>query len=107
MIARPLAAIQRRGGDLGGPLCRRWHWGEVVDGRSTVGGGSLPGTSLPTALVAIDHADVGGLARRLRLGQPAVVGRIQDGRLLIDPRTVLPDQVDTLLRTLVGTARTA
>jgi L-seryl-tRNA(Ser) seleniumtransferase len=107
MIARPLAEIQSEA-ETWAARCQEHGIGaQVVDGRSTVGGGSLPGTSLATALVAIDHADVGDLARRLRLGQPAVVGRIQDGRLLIDPRTVLPDQVDTLLRTLVGTARAA
>ena len=65
----------------------------VVDGVSTVGGGSLPADALPTRLVSIDAAEVGGpneLARRLRTGSPAVVARIENDRVLLDPRTVPP-----------------
>ena len=69
----------------------------VVDGRSTVGGGSLPGETLPTRLVAIQAPSPDDLARRLRLGQPAVVGRIEEDRFLLDPRTVMPEQEGTLI----------
>jgi L-seryl-tRNA(Ser) seleniumtransferase len=63
-----------------------------------VGGGSLPEQTLPTAVVAIVADGVGEteLSRRLRLGTPAVVGRIQSGELLLDLRTVFPDQEDDL-----------
>jgi L-seryl-tRNA(Ser) seleniumtransferase len=62
----------------------------VVDGRSMVGGGSLPEESLPTRLVAVEppRGSATSLARRLRARD--VVPRIEDGRLLIDPRTVDP-----------------
>lgn len=76
----------------------------VQAGESFVGGGSLPGTSLRTALVAIapgGSESAGAAARRLsdrlRLGDPAVVGRIEHDHLLLDPRTVLPEQDRELL----------
>jgi L-seryl-tRNA(Ser) seleniumtransferase len=78
---------------------------ELVDGESTVGGGSLPGTSLPTCLVALDSTNPTALAARLRAEQLPVIGRIQDGRYLLDPRTVLPEQVDNLMQSLVNCAR--
>ncbi|MCP5095323.1 MAG: L-seryl-tRNA(Sec) selenium transferase, partial [Chloroflexi bacterium] len=78
---------------------------EVVNGRSTVGGGSLPGTSLPTLLIAITIDDCDAYAHRLRDGETAVIGRIQDNQYLIDPRTILPRQVDILLQSLVNCFR--
>ena len=68
-----------------------------MDGRSTVGGGSLPGETLPTKLVAVQVHSPDDLARRLRLGQPAVVGRIEEDRFLLDLRTVMPEQEGTLM----------
>ena len=69
---------------------------------STVGGGSLPGETLPSWAVSIDtHGLQGGaeaLGKRLRQGEPSVVGRIEDERVLLDPRTVLPDEDEALLR---------
>jgi L-seryl-tRNA(Ser) seleniumtransferase len=65
----------------------------VVAGRSMVGGGSLPEESLPAHLVALPPQPTLGLedlARRLRLAGPAVVGRIEHDRLLLDLRTVDP-----------------
>jgi L-seryl-tRNA(Ser) seleniumtransferase len=75
----------------------------VVDGRSMIGGGSLPEESLPTRLLALgggDGLDVEALARRLRTGDPSVLGRIERDRLLLDPRTVLPREDAALLRAL-------
>ena len=72
-----------------------------VDGSSTIGGGSLPGETLPTTLLAIDpDGGVEGLAHRLRHAKHPVIGRIEDDRLLLDPRTVLPDEDKALLQTL-------
>ncbi len=79
---------------------------EVVRGRSTVGGGSLPGETLPTYLVAVHTDSADALARRLRLGQPAVVGRIEGERLLLDLRTVLPGQERGLVEALEAAIRT-
>jgi L-seryl-tRNA(Ser) seleniumtransferase len=74
---------------------------ETSASESTVGGGSLPGTSMPTQLVAITHPDVAALAAALRENNPPIIGRIQDGRYLIDPRTVLPRQTQTLLQGII------
>ena len=78
--------------------------GRVERGLSTVGGGSLPGETLPTWLLTIDAADAPGgataLAARLRASDPPVVARIEDDRVVIDPRTVLPGQEEPLARAL-------
>lgn len=62
----------------------------VIDGRSAVGGGAFPGARLPTSLVALDPGTLGAeaLALRLRCGDPAVVTRVADDRVLLDPRTL-------------------
>ncbi len=119
MIAASPAALNQR--------ARQWvaqlrEWGicaEVVEGQSTIGGGSLPGETLPTTLLAIPEGAVRGnmnrlgaaagepphslldaLAARLRAGEPPVIGRILRDRLLLDPRTILPEQDHTLLAAL-------
>jgi len=75
----------------------------IVPGASAVGGGALPTVELPTALVAIRHprASPDRLAERLRAGDPPVVGRVADARLLLDLRTVLPGEEEELRAALV------
>ena len=68
----------------------------VLTCASAVGGGSLPGETLPSFAVAIGGAPE-ELARRLRQGTPPVIGRIADGRLLLDVRTVLEEQEQALI----------
>lgn len=72
------------------------------DGESAIGGGSLPGETLPTRLLALPTPSADEMARRLRTGQTPVVCRIQDDTLLFDPRTVLPDQDDALLSAILA-----
>jgi len=62
-----------------------------------IGGGSLPEESLASRLLALQSADVEALAKRLRTGRTAVVGRIEHDALLLDPRTVQPDEDDALV----------
>jgi L-seryl-tRNA(Ser) seleniumtransferase len=71
-------------------LCPAEARPQTRPGESAVGGGSFPGALLPTTLVAIEAGALGpdGLALRLRLGQPPVVVRVADDRLLLDPRTL-------------------
>ncbi|MGI8587551.1 MAG: L-seryl-tRNA(Sec) selenium transferase [Chloroflexia bacterium] len=71
----------------------------VEPGLSAVGGGCLPGETLPTTLLTLS-GDTDALARRLRTGRPAVVTRLERGLLLCDPRTVPPDQDQALLAAL-------
>jgi L-seryl-tRNA(Ser) seleniumtransferase len=77
----------------------------IVPGETMVGGGSLPGSSLPTKLVAIMGGTVKGssaqaVARRLRHCEIPVIGRISENMLLLDPRTVLPEEDDIVLEAL-------
>jgi L-seryl-tRNA(Ser) seleniumtransferase len=74
-----------------------------LPGRSTVGGGSLPGETLPTRLVALEIPSPDEVSARLRAGDPPVIARIEDGRLVLDPRTVLPEQ-EVMLWRLVAKA---
>ena len=78
--------------------------GRVERGLSTVGGGSLPGETLTTWLLTLGAGDTPGgaqaVAARLRAGEPPVVARIEDDRVVIDPRTVLPGQEESLARAL-------
>ncbi len=72
---------------------------EVVEGYSTVGGGSLPDQQLPTWLLSIDPSPDGSdsLSAALRNAYKPVISRIENDRILLDPRTVLHDQDDELL----------
>ena len=69
---------------------------ELRPGQSTVGGGSLPGQTLPTTLLALLSDQPDRLATHLRSGDTPVVARIEEDTLVFDPRTVRPGQ-DTLL----------
>ncbi len=101
MIARPLSEIKTDAAAWASHLQENGIEAGVINGRSTVGGGSLPGTSLPTWLLAITHPDIEQLAHELRHGETAVIGRLQENKYIIDPRTVVPEQVETLLQNLV------
>jgi len=72
----------------------------VVPGEATVGGGSLPDETLPSRLVALRVEGEAELAARLRVGQPPVVARLERDQLLLDLRTILPEEDDTLLDAL-------
>ena len=74
--------------------------GAVVESTAKVGGGALPLLELPGPVVAVD-GPAEELAARLRTADPPVVGRIQDGRLLLDPRTLADDEID-LVRAALG-----
>jgi len=80
--------------------------GSAIQGESTVGGGSLPGETLPTWLLALDVEGISGgateLARRLRQGTPSVVARVQDEKVMLDPRTVSLDEEPQLLDAVIA-----
>jgi L-seryl-tRNA(Ser) seleniumtransferase len=73
----------------------------VVETESAVGGGSLPGQTQPSWAVALDSPSADELATALRRAQPPVVGRIENDRVLLDLRAVLPEH-DHLLETAIG-----
>jgi len=74
----------------------------VIETRATVGGGSLPGDSMPSVALRVPSNKPSRDARRLRLGEPAVMGRIEDGALVVDLRSVAPDDDEGLLVALRG-----
>jgi L-seryl-tRNA(Ser) seleniumtransferase len=100
-------AISQRPDQL---AARAEHWrgalaiagATVVESVSAVGGGSLPDVTLPTRCLSIPSDDPDALAARLRQGDAPVVARIEDGRLLLDPRTVMPGEDDALLMTVLA-----
>ena len=71
--------------------------GEVINGESTVGGGSLPGETLPTFTLALRVRSPNRFIARLRESHPAIIARLEDDRVVLDPRTVLPEQEGALL----------
>ena len=80
--------------------------GRVIDGESMVGGGSLPGGTLPTKLVAIriegkkNAGFVLKFSQELRNYSTPIIGRISDNILLLDPRSVLPEEDATVIQAL-------
>ena len=80
-------------------LCARVPGFEIVEGRSVAGGGSTPEQSLPTWLLALS-GDAFGAEQRLRAGKPPVIARIEKDRLVLDLRTVLPEEDEELIQAL-------
>lgn len=68
---------------------KRFRIGEVVESRSMVGGGSLPGETLPSWVWALKVHHAQRLLELLRRGNPAVIGRIENDLVIFDPRTIL------------------
>jgi L-seryl-tRNA(Ser) seleniumtransferase len=91
MISTPSRDLELRARALAGQL-----GATVVETRSAVGGGSLPGQTQPSWAVALTSASPDALAAELRRADPPVIGRIEGDRVLLDLRAVLPEQ-DTLL----------
>jgi L-seryl-tRNA(Ser) seleniumtransferase len=75
----------------------------VVDGESVIGGGAAPSAVLPTRLLAISCRNLSAdeLAARLRASDPPIIARVEEGRVLLDLRTVFPEQ-DELVGRRVG-----
>lgn len=72
----------------------------TIDGFSQAGGGSLPGVDLPTRLVAIPMAAPHAVERRLREQDPPVMVRVSAGQILLDPRTLWPEELDLTVSAL-------
>jgi L-seryl-tRNA(Ser) seleniumtransferase len=77
---------------------------ELIDGKSLIGGGAAPTAVLPTCLIGLTHRELSAddLCARLRRSNPPVIARVEDGRVLLDLRTVFPDQETTLVASLAA-----
>jgi L-seryl-tRNA(Ser) seleniumtransferase len=71
--------------------------GEIVEGESTVGGGSLPGESFKTYLLSLGVKSPEKFMKKLRAQNPPIIARTENDKVLFDPRTVLPEQEGALL----------
>ena len=80
---------------------------EVVAGESVIGGGATPDQSIPTWLIAIECADLQAAEQRLRSSDPPVIVRIENDRLVLDLRTVFPEEEDPLTAALADLSRQA
>ena len=98
MIQMPAGEIKKRAEALLGRLPE--GAASVEEGRSLIGGGSTPEQCIPTWLVVIRTGGVAEIDRRLRTGEPPVVARIERDRLVVDLRTVFPEEEPALVRAL-------
>ena len=105
MIAATPASLASRATRWVSQLQKQGITARTQRGESTVGGGSLPGETLPTTLLALDAVQIAlpldELARRLRTRTIPIVARVQRDMLLLDPRTVLKEQDKEVARGLV------
>jgi L-seryl-tRNA(Ser) seleniumtransferase len=79
---------------------------EVIDGESLLGGGAAPSSTLPTRLLALNCGGCSAeeLCASLREAEPPIIARVEEGRVLLDLRTVFPEQDASLARALCGIA---
>jgi L-seryl-tRNA(Ser) seleniumtransferase len=107
MLTEPLASIRRRAlRVLGRTSAETRHalGATLVEASSQVGGGALPTVELPSAVIALGTPKRPAVAldEALRIGHPAVLGRLLDDRLLLDCRTILPTDVPALAARLAA-----
>jgi L-seryl-tRNA(Ser) seleniumtransferase len=104
LLATPLAELRQRAEALAARLrtLDGLRAARVCEDSAFVGGGSLPDQAMKTCVMELEPASLSDteLAHRLRTGDPAVVGRLRDGKLVVDVRTVFPDQEDLLVQAL-------
>jgi L-seryl-tRNA(Ser) seleniumtransferase len=93
MLAAPVRSLRTRAAGWATAL----RQGEVVRSESTIGGGSLPGETLPTYVLALDVRKPDLFLETLRRQNPPVIARTEKDRILLDPRTVLIEQEGALL----------
>ena len=96
MIVTPADALR----DRADALAARIDGAAVVPLIATVGGGSLPGATLPSFGLALAGRSADRLLAALRLGEPPVLARVEGGRVVVDLRTVDPESDDELARAI-------
>ena len=105
MISAPLQLLEERAQAWSKAISVIPNVSSRVDSsRSAIGGGSLPGETLPTSVLSLDcgalNGSAEGVVQRLRQGDPPVIARIEEDRVLLDPRTVPPELETELLTSL-------
>ena len=103
MIVADQESLRQRAELIVSHLAAAWTNAEIVNTTAAVGGGSLPGDTLPSVGIALLNRagiTIDALARSLRVGSPAVFGHIEQKRLVFDLRTVLPEEDALLIKAL-------
>jgi L-seryl-tRNA(Ser) seleniumtransferase len=100
MLTMPLDELSRRAHRLAESLDGDLAGARVRSSTSVVGGGSMPGASMPSWGVALKAIDPTAFAARLRAGSPSVFCRVEPDAVVFDVRTVLPDQLPDLTRAI-------
>ena len=106
MLRLPAQEIERRAEAVKQKLDKAGRLSlELVDGRSVVGGGAAPAATLPSRLLAVtcEGLSADQFAARLRAAEPPVIARVEEGRVLLDLRTVFPEQDELVARALLAT----
>ncbi|MBX6363292.1 MAG: L-seryl-tRNA(Sec) selenium transferase [Gemmatimonadetes bacterium] len=103
MLTAGAATVGGRARDLAARLAAAGVACTLVDGASAVGGGAFPGAALPTTLVRLEASlSAAELDRRLRAGEPPIVARIVEDRVVLDVRTVQPGEEGELIAGVCG-----
>jgi L-seryl-tRNA(Ser) seleniumtransferase len=102
MLHRPVEELRRRADAVLAEVAAITGRIEVVDLDGAVGGGALPGVTLPSAGLAWAAPDPDSVVRQLRASDPPIVARIEDGRVVLDLRTVDPREDALVARALLA-----
>ncbi len=101
MIAASVDSLRERATGWADRLREAGVDASVEESVSAVGGGSLPGETLPTWAVVVRPSSAARLAAALRAWEPPIIARVEDDAVWLDPRTVLPEQDDALVEGIV------
>ena len=104
MMQTPKAEIKQRAGALAQKIQSQKLRAELLAGETLLGGGSAPSSTLPTTVIALtcDTLSANELATRLRASHPPVIARVEEGKVLLDLRTVFPEQDEVLSKVLAS-----
>jgi len=102
MISTPLKVLQTRAEKITDELKKSGIEVTIQKSQSTVGGGSLPGETLPTIIISVESVSSVGMpadqqAKLFREQSPPIIGRIEDDKFVLDLRTVFPHQDEKLI----------
>jgi L-seryl-tRNA(Ser) seleniumtransferase len=100
MLTAPVGEIEARAEAVGAKLRAAGIEARVAESSASVGGGAFPTAAIASRAIVLS-ASVQDLEERLRLGEPAVIGRIFEGNLLLDLRSVLPREDDILAEAIL------
>jgi L-seryl-tRNA(Ser) seleniumtransferase len=106
MLVEPEAAVRERAELVARRVASKGMADARVDpSEGAVGGGTYPGVTIPSWAVTLSSPNgAAGFAAELRRGDPPVIARVEEGRVVLDARTIDADEVDTVVRRIVETA---